>query len=334
MEKIKAAIVGCGGIHKRHSAAVKAIDNTELILVCDNVQAKAEASALENGCAWTTDYKEVLANKDVQVVHFCVPHYLHAQMAIEAMEAGKAVLLEKPLGITSEEGEKVIEAQKKTGAFFGVCFQNRYRPVINKLKDIMNSEEAGEITCGRAFVTWFRTDAYYNQADWRGTWAQEGGGVLINQTIHTLDLLQWIFGGIDVGTVNGTIANNFFKGVIEVEDTAEIRMQTNDGKVILFYATNSYTDNSQVIIDVICENVHLRAEEELTVKWKDGRTEVFTEAQATGEHAYWGLDHETLIRDFYAKFAAGEKFPIDAPEAFKALNIIDKVYTDSGMRKA
>jgi UDP-N-acetyl-2-amino-2-deoxyglucuronate dehydrogenase len=334
MDKIKVAIVGCGGIHKRHSAAIREIEGTQLIVVCDTDEERAKASAQENNCAWTTDYKEVLANKEVQVVHLCLPHYLHASMSIEAMEAGKAVLLEKPLGMTSEEGRSVIEAQKKTGAFFGVCFQNRYRPVINKLKDIMNSDEAGEILCGRAIVTWARTDAYYKSASWRGTWAQEGGGVLINQTIHTLDLLQWVFGGIDAEKVKGSISNNSLGGVIEVEDTAEIRMVTNDGKVVLFYGTNAYTENSQVLIDITCENVSLRAEEELTVRWNDGRVETFTEEQATGAHAYWGLDHETLIKDFYAKYASGEKFEIDAEEAIKSLDIIDRVYKNSPLRKA
>ncbi len=334
MEMIKVAIVGCGGIHKRHSAAIREIEGTQLILVCDTDEEKAKASAQENNCAWTTDYKRVLANEEVQVVHLCLPHYLHASMSIEAMEAGKAVLLEKPLGMTSEEGRSVIETQIRTGAFFGVCFQNRYRPVINKLRSIMNSDEAGEVLCGRAFVTWARTDAYYKSASWRGTWAQEGGGVLINQTIHTLDILQWIFGGLDAKKIKGSISNHSLSDVIEVEDTAEIRMVTSDGKVVLFYGTNAYAENSHVLIEVICENVTLRAEDELTVRWSDGRVETYTEEQATGAHAYWGLDHETLIRDFYAKYAAGEKFEIDAQEAFKSLDIIDKVYKSSPLRNA
>ncbi len=328
---IKAAIVGCGGIHGRHSAAIAQTDGVELKLVCDIDPEKAKASAEANGCAWTTDYRQVLADKEIDSVHFCVPHYLHAPMAIEAMEAGKAVLLEKPLGMTAEEGRAVIAAQEKTGAHFGVCFQNRYRPVIQKLREIALSPEAGGIVCGRAFVTWSRGDSYYLQAKWRGNWKYEGGGVLINQTIHTLDLLQWIFGGFE--KIQGTVRNHSLSDVIEVEDTAEMRLVTKDGQVVLFYGTNAYGENSQVLLDVICKNAKLRAEDELTVTWNDGRVERFTEPQASGAHAYWGLDHETLIRDFYAKLAAGEKFPVDAASAYEALRVIDKVYKSPVMNR-
>ena len=325
MEKIRVAIVGCGGVHVNHARAIVSNKSTELVGVCDIVPARAEASSKEFGGA-VMGFDEILGDGSIKSVHICTPHFEHAPIAVKAMEAGKMVMLEKPLAVNLSQAEEVLAVSQRTKAHFGVCFQNRYRPVIRNMYDLMRDGKLGKILGGRAFVTWKRDAAYYKSVNWRGSWQREGGSLLINQTIHTLDLLQWLFGG--VSDVKGTISRHVFDGVIETEDTAELRLISNQGCPLLFYATTGYVEDSAVFIEVVAENARLHCEDVLTINWKDGRKEVITEEQASGPKAYWGVQHTTLINDFYDTYLKGEKFPIDASEAIQTMRLLDKIYND------
>ena len=330
MEKIRVAIVGCGGVHNTHARVLKSLDTAELVAVCDNVPARAEASS-ERYRTGIMSFEDILADKSINSVHICTPHYLHAPMAVRAMEAGKMVLLEKPLSINMEEAGEVLAVSKRTNAHFGVSFQNRYRPVIRKLYEMMRNGDLGEIYGGRAFVTWQRDKAYYTSVDWRGSWQREGGSLLINQTIHTLDLLQWLFGGVN--DVKGTIRRHVFGSTIETEDTAELRMITHAGAPVLFYATTGYVEDSAVLIDIVAENAKIRCEDDLIIRWKNGDREVISEKQASGPKAYWGLMHDALIEDFYLTYINGERFPIGAEEAIKTMEILNKIYKNPEINK-
>ena len=135
------------------------------------------------------------------IVHVCTPHHLHAPMAIECLRRGVHVLLEKPVATTVADGEAVVRAAEASTATVGVCFQNRFNPTVRAIRDLLDAGTLGDLLGGRAAVTWFRDESYYEARPWRGRWAESGGGVLINQAIHTLDLLQWFLG--DVTTVRG-----------------------------------------------------------------------------------------------------------------------------------
>ena len=330
MEKIKTAIIGCGGIHNTHAKVLTNLDLTELTAVCDIVAAKADASSREYG-AKVMSFEDILNDGSIKSVHICTPHFLHAPMAIRAMEAGKMVLLEKPLSTNIGDAENVLSVSRRTNAHFGVCFQNRYRPVVRKMYDLMRDGRLGKIIGGRSFVTWKRDDAYYKSVDWRGSWKKEGGSLLINQTIHTLDLLQWLFGGVQ--DIAGSIHHHVFGHIIETEDTAELRFTAKSGCPVLFYATTGYVEDSAVFIEVIAENAKLRSEEDLTIYWKDGAKETVTEAQAAGPKAYWGVQHEALIADFYRSYINGEPFAIDAAEAIESIKILNKIYNDPAINR-
>ena len=325
MSKIKAAIVGCGGVHNVHAQTLKKLDTTELVAVCDNVASKAEASSEKYG-AEIRKFEDILNDSEIKSVHICTPHFLHARMAIQAMEAGKMVLLEKPLATSLKDAEMVLATSVEKSAHIGISFQNRYRPVIRKAYDMMRDGSLGKILGGRAMVTWMRDAAYYQSVDWRGSWKREGGSLLINQTIHTLDLLHWLFGGFR--EITGSISRHVFDGIIETEDTAELRFMTESNRPVLFYATTGYIEDSAVFIEIAAENAKLRIEEDLKITWKDGRTETLTEEQASGPKAYWGVQHEALIADFYRSYIEGEKFSIDVSEAINAIRMLDKIYND------
>ena len=155
----------------------------------------------------------------------------------------------------------------------------------------------GGVLGARAFVTWERTRDYYQKSPWRGTWAKEGGSLLMNQAIHTLDLLVWLLG--DVEAIKGTIANHSFSEIIETEDTTEAIMQFRSGARALFYASNAYVSNAPVYLEVICEQGSMVQNGELTVSWKDGNTEVFEDVPPTEHKNYWGTGNKNLIRDFH-----------------------------------
>ncbi|HEY5561686.1 MAG TPA: Gfo/Idh/MocA family oxidoreductase [Clostridiaceae bacterium] len=332
MKKLNSAIIGCGSISSLHIDAIVKSEKTNLYAVCDVDGDKALEVAGKYGCKSFLDYKEMLKDENIDVVHICTPHYLHAPMAIEAMKAGKHVLTEKPMAIATLDAEEMIKVSQSTGKQLGVCFQNRFNTTSQKIKEILDSGKVGKILGGMAFVTWHRDESYYNSGAWRGTWNQEGGGVLINQAIHTLDLLQWFMG--DVSKIKATVDTRMLKDVIEVEDTAEATIIFRSGANALFYATNCYCIDAPVRIELVCEKAKIRLEEDLTIKYDNGEIEYFTDAdKATGEKAYWGCGHKVLINDFYNKLLDGKDFDIDGKQGIKVVKLFNAIYKSNKVKE-
>ncbi len=324
--KLRTAIIGCGSIHHTHAKALRMMDNAEIVVVADIREDRAKASAEENGCEYVTDYKELIARQDIDVVHICTPHYLHAPMAIDMLKSGKNVFCEKPMSITVEDAKAMIEAEKSSGKKLGICFQNRYNNTSRRMKELISSGEAGKILGARAQVTWHRTPEYYTESGWRGSWKTEGGGTLINQSIHTLDLLQWVCG--PAVSIKGKTDRFLLGNTIEVEDTAMANLMFANGANGLFYATNCNAIDDRVEVTVYCEKATLSLRgEELTVSWKDGKTEqVSNKAVLVGEKSYWGSGHLVAIRDFYRCVQEGESFPIPPTEGIHAISLLQGIY--------
>lgn len=332
MKKLNAAVVGCGAIHRNHADAIADCPEVRLYAVCDIKEDRAVEAAGRYNCKYYTDFKEMLECKEIDVIHLCTPHYLHAPMAVEAMRKGKHVLTEKPMAMTPEEAGEMIKVSEETGKVLGVCFQNRYNAVSVRIKELLDSGVAGKVLGAKASVTWCRDEKYYTGSGWRGKWSTEGGGVLINQAIHTLDLLQWFLGEIE--SIRANVDTRLLEGIIEVEDTAEAMIKFSSGAAALFYATNNYPINSPIEIEIICENAVMKLVDNLTVKYKDGREETVSENERkTGEKAYWGLSHRYLIQDYYEKLLKNEKFELNGYEGIKALKIIRGIYESSNEQK-
>lgn len=332
MNKFNVGVIGCGNISGIHMDALSALPDVTLYAVCDIDENKAAKAAEKYNCKYYTDYREMLKDSSIDSIHICTPHYLHAPMAIDSMFAGKHVLCEKPIAITSEDAQEMIRVSGETGKKLEICFQNRYNATSVKIKEILDSGSAGRILGAKAFVTWKRGKDYYASGAWRGTWEQEGGGVLINQSIHTLDLLQWFLGDID--KIKGNADTRLLGDYIEVEDTAEATIVFKNGATGLFYATNCYATDSPVEIEIFCEKAVLKLSDGLTVTYKDGRTEHITEADTkTGGKAYWGSGHAALIKDFYRRLGTGEDMPIDGFQALTSLKMIEAVYKSTKTRE-
>lgn len=330
-KQFRVALVGCGSISGNHISGI--LDAGEkLCALCDilpeHANQKAKAFSLE-GVSVYTDYIEMLDCEKPDIVHICTPHDLHAPMAIAALERNINVLCEKPLCIRMKQLEDLRLAEQKSTAQLGVCHQNRWKPSMIKLKKM------AEVGVKGAFgsVVWDRDEAYYRSGNWRGTWEREGGGVMINQALHTLDLLQWICG---MPThVTASIDNWHLKNVIEVEDTATARFECEGGLPINFFATTgagaSLPISVQMVLSdkrkVCVQNGFMSVNDEF-VPMASGGTLV-----PAGKEV-WGTEHVALISHFYHCVRTKQTFPIDVEEGGRVIRLILSMYQSKGERIA
>lgn len=327
MEKLRAAIIGCGLISKNHLKALQNVENAVCMAVCDIEGEKAVRAAETYAVEKTySDYHELLRDEAIDVVHICTPHHLHAQMAIDALNAGKHVLCEKPMALTAEDAEAMMAARDKAGRQLGICLQNRYNEASVYMKQKLDSGVLGDVIGARGQVTWDRKPEYYTNSPWRGRWATEGGGVLINQAIHTFDLLQWLT--CPVSSVEAGIAARRLKDVIEVEDTVDILMTGEKGQRILFYASNCYVKNAPVELEIICERGSIKMVGNVVATEHDGEItkKDYTSGTVLGKD-YWGSGHGFLIADFYQCIAENRPFPVSGEEAIVDVKLLQAVYT-------
>lgn len=323
----KSSIIGCGAIAQVHAAAIDELENVTLLSAADIRPERAEALTKQYGAAPYSCIDELLKAEKPDVVHICTPHYTHVPLAETALATGCDVVLEKPCCMTLDELPRLKTAVAKSGRHLGVCFQNRYRETSLRAKELITSGAAGKILGARGVVTWKRDEKYYVESGWRGKRATEGGGVMINQAIHTLDLMLWLCG--DPVTVEGSTANHHLKGVIDVEDTAEACFTFGDGTRGLFYASTSNCFDSPVYLEVCCENFNLVLEgDDLTVRAPGGKVLEYRSCPLPVRRgkACWGAYHETLFRDYYDCLGSGRAFPIDVDEAGRAVTALLRLY--------
>ncbi len=348
---LRTALVGCGAISPLHLVGVSALDNVQLVALADPDQQAAEALAKEavklsgqQAPAIYPSLTALLKDQAVDVVHVLTPHFTHVDLAIEALEAGCHVLMEKPPAINLPSLEKLQRAAELAPGLLGLNLQNRYNFAAQQARKLLDAGTFGRVIASRAFVTWWREPEYYSQSPWRGRWATEGGCLMINQAIHTLDLMLWLVG--DPASISGKITNEHLAGVIEIEDTAMAHIKFKNGATGVFFATTAYPVSSEPLLEIACEKAILRLEgcDRLTVLDNAGYPlEGFTQIVKTEEDpaakaaaafvpagkSYWGLSHAILIADFYRHIRQQRRFAIDAHEGSRALVTLLKLYQSS-----
>lgn len=334
--KYRVGIIGCGNIFPMHAYPVNALESCELVAVCDNKEDRAKAKAEEFGCKCYFDYKEMIDRENLDVVHVCTPHYMHPPMVIYALEHGCDVMTEKPMSVEFKDTVAMVETAKRTGKTLGVIFQNRYNPGSILAKKVLESDELGKVLGAKLSVTWMRTDEYYSKSDWKGTWDKEGGGVMIDQAIHTFDLLRWLINS-PLDYVDCHIENRTHH-IIEVEDVADGVIAFKNGVIASFYTINYYSEDSDVELEIHCENGHINIRADVcTVSFKDGRSysadkipgESFSYGNVKG---YWGVSHIKQIDAFYKSLVAKERPFIDGQEAMGTMQLVLGLY-ESGKTK-
>lgn len=324
----RAAVIGCGDVSAVHFGAIAGLDDVELVAVCDTDPERLAAAAAAYGVPGFAGHLDLLSAQKPDVVHISTPHNQHASLAADCLERGVNVIVEKPLAHSLAEGRRLIAAAAGSRAKIGVCFQNRYNATTQAMHALLADGGLGRILGASATVMWQRDAGYYLDRPWRGSWAGGGGGLLMNQAIHTVDLLQWLVG--DVVAVSGNASTRFLSGTVEVEDTAEFVAEHANGARSAFYATLANAVNAPVTLDIVTEQATLSLRGDLTVTYADGRVEVVPERVVeSGGRAYWGVSHELLIADFYARLGEEGPFWISPAEAEKSLRIVKEIYRQS-----
>lgn len=319
----RVALVGCGTVSGNHLNALAENPATEIIALCDLLPEKAQEAAKKYAPAAEifTDYLTMLDTVRPDVVHICTPHYLHCPMTLEALRRDIHVFLEKPMAISEDEIGQMLTAEKESRGKVCVCFQNRFNPSTVYAEKL--AAEDGGVLSAYGALFWNRDEAYYKNGAWRGKYATEGGGVMINQAIHTIDLLCRYLG--EPVSVCATTANHRLKGIIEVEDTCEGVITFKSEKKANFYATNSHPGASHT--EVMLETAHHTIEIRSPYVYVDGNvvTECEKKTGYIGKECY-GNGHKYLITRFYEALATGAPVPVPAESARHAVDILLAAY--------
>ena len=256
MKKLKAAVIGCGNISVMHLDSIRALGNIQLVGVCDIRMERAQAAAEKYNTTAYTDYKEMFEKEKPDVIHICLPHYLHIPVACDAFSAGINVICEKPMSIRYVDAIKAVQLAEQCGVLYGVIFQCRYNTPSMLVKKRIADGRLGAVRCGRSVLTWCRSDDYYGDSDWKGTWDKEGGGVIIDQAIHSLDLANWFIDSTPV-KVQSSLHNRNHEIMI-VEDSAEGLIEYENGCIFGFYAMNNYLVDEPIERRLVCDNGPVR----------------------------------------------------------------------------
>lgn len=333
MEKLRVGVIGAGRISVMHLGAIEYLkDIVELVCVCDIRCERAEIVASKYHCNVYEDYTQMLEKERLDAVHICTPHYFHTQMARACFEKGIAVLTEKPMGIDYDDCVKTVELAEQKNVQFGVIFQCRYNDSSKLVKQAVESGALGKIKSVVSTLTWSRPDEYYLESDWKGTWDKEGGGVVIDQVIHSLDLANWIIDD-EIESIGASIANRGHE-IVKVEDTAEGMIQYKNGVKYSFYCMNNYGSDEPIAIKFFAEKGKaFLTYDYAVIEYNDGRVEraetKSPDVVYEGGKDYWGFMHVRQVEQFYKALQGKETLEISGKEALKIQKIINTIYNSA-----
>lgn len=330
MKTIQAAVIGCGAIHTLHVEAIQANPACQLRAIVETDSEKGHRLAERYGCRYYADYREMLCDDEIDVVHVCTPHFAHKEIITAALVAGKHVFTEKPVALNPGEVKEIKNVLAVTIGQLGVCYQNRLNPSSQKIKALLESNAFGKMLSIKAVLTWSRSQDYYTQSPWRGRFATEGGSLLINQAIHTLDLMQWFSGGVN--SVKGVVESSFLSTATQAEDTAIANMELANGARGIFYATNCNTIDSPLFLEIHCENGLLQLHHN-NLWFISGETKELLacdEIPHEDQKCYWGSSHQQAINHFYADLKNTNNHSyVDIHQAEISLRMVEAIYQSS-----
>ena len=335
-KKLRVAVIGCGRIAVKHLSSIKKSSYAVLVACCDLRADRAKACAEEYGAAAYTDFREMLDREKPDAVHICLPHYLHTAVACEAFERGIHVLCEKPMDVDFQTARRATEIAEEKGILYGIVFQCRYNETSKFIYETVRSGRLGKILSVSSVLTWARDDDYYTSSDWKGTWDKEGGGVIIDQAIHSIDLVNWIVDS-EVTDISAMVATQGHRS-IQVEDTACGLITYANGVKYGFYCMNNFCCNEPIEIKFICEKGKaILSYDFAEVLYEDGTgKKLDLTAQmdrSLGDKSYWGKSHTVQIDQFYRAVLGLEPLQISAREALKTHSIICQIYEKAGIKK-
>ena len=335
VKTLRVAVIGCGRVSVMHFEAIKDTANVELVACCDNKKDRADWAAKKYGGKAYYSYEKMLDTEKLDAVHICLPHNLHTKAACYAFFKGVNVLCEKPMDVDLNSAENAVLTAEKQGVLYGVILQCRYNNSAQLVKRAVESGKLGKILSARSVLTWTRPDEYYQESDWKGTWDKEGGGVVIDQAIHSIDLVNWIVGD-EIESVSCSMANRNHK-IVDVEDSAEGLICYKNGVKYGFYCMNNYAFDEPIEIRLYCEKGKVVfGYDDAYIYYNDGTVEEAHQDEdvVTYENGkdYWGFQHVRQIRQFYAACRGEEPLEISGKEALKTHKLIMSLYDCGGMK--
>lgn len=334
---IRTGIIGCGKIAATHALALSTLVEAEFVACCDTDLGRARLLAAQYGVPGVYDEIEsMLRESGVEAVLVCTPHPAHEQAVVAAAQAGVHVLCEKPIAVSLAEADRMIAAADAAGVKFGVIFQRRFWPAAHRMRAAIDAGKIGRPTLGECSVRIWRSADYFASDPWRGKWATEGGGVLMNQAVHAIDQFQWFMG--PALEVTGRYANLGHQGLIDVEDTAVATVAFEGGGLGVIQAASTFQpdfgfrvaihgdrgptisvweqpEGQQGVNDVWT----IPGEEELRAKW---------ERDDSGKSGFPDF-HRLQIQDFLQAVCDDRPPAVTGAEARKSLAIILAIYRSS-----
>ncbi len=263
MQKIRWGLIGCGVIAPAHAGAVMRSECAELTAVADADATRGAARAEEYGVPFYSDYREMVRSGKVDAVSICTPSGLHAEMTIAASEAGVHVLCEKPMAITKQQMDAMMEACERAGTKLSVVFQRRTYAGARAAREAVRDGRLGRMVLGNAYLKYYRAPAYYGSAGWRATWELDGGGALMNQGIHGIDLLLWIMGDVESVYAKAEAKSH----QIEVEDTCVALLTFANGAYGAIEGATSCNPGEPTSVQLYGDKGTIHLEENHISKW-------------------------------------------------------------------
>ena len=340
MDKLRAAIIGCGRISSKHiEALVNNSDKINLVALCDRTISKAINNKefylgkirQDNNINIYRDYKKMLENEKIDMVAICTESGYHAEISIYCMNKGVHVICEKPMALSISDADEMIETSKRNKVKLCINHQNRFNPPIQKLRKAVELNKFNKIINGTARILWNRGNDYYNQAIWRGTWEYDGG-TLMNQCIHNIDLLQWMLGG--EAEVVYAQCNNFIRP-IEAEDFGAVIIKFKNGAIGVVEGTACvYPKNLEETLSVFGETGTvciggLAVNKIETWEFKEDIMNDNKELSEENIENVYGSGHTPLYKDFEEAIRLDREPSINGEEGKKAVEIILAAYKAS-----
>lgn len=331
--KLKIGIVGCGTIASIHAQAIQESRKLELISVFSRAENRARAMGEKVNVSWYTDWNAFISDPELDAVSICTPSGNHLDYGEKAAQSGKHVIVEKPIEVTMERAKRLIRVCEENKVALAVIYQSRFIPEIKELKRKLDEQEIGKLFLGDAHIKWFRDQDYYDSGAWRGTIALDGGGVLINQAIHTIDLMQWFMGDIEsIYGKTGTLTHERLEG----EDNAVAVVRYKSGALGVIEGSTSIQPAQPRRIELHGESgtISLIGDEFKIIKTDTqeaaDQEKKSTASGASSPLAGFSVDpHRFQFEAITDAINEGREPPVSGKESLKSLAIVLAIYESS-----
>jgi UDP-N-acetyl-2-amino-2-deoxyglucuronate dehydrogenase len=320
-------IIGCGSVADFHIEAIRQIEDARLTCVSSRNEAKAQQIAAQENCAWTTDYHEMLSRSDVDIVCVTTPSGSHARVGLDVLNAGKHLVMEKPIAMHAQDARELVRTAKERGVTLSVISQRRFEAQNQAIKRVLDEGGLGKLLLVEVSIPFYRSQAYYESAVWRGT-RNEDGGALMNQGIHCLDLLLWFAG--EIRTVFGKIATQTHD--MEAEDLGLAMLQFKSGALGTIMASTSMIPGFAATLNLYGDKGTIKLEGSSIVHWT---VPGWNEPNWTQSDTYGGIsDPRSIVSDFHqsqlidvmASIETGIEPLITGEDGLRAVQLVETIY--------